>query len=171
MQTLHQEDRVAIDISTAVVSVVEYTTTKTAYISTLMTISNISGDGGNYVAKIYVDDVLLCPDKSILIAPSDINIHIQSRAVLVLAGSTLTIKIKGLVTDTTVDTETTVVDVTPTHISEINDEIIPTLVEATRAEVISAASSIQIIVRPETKVLGACSRQTVTPLLATTRTT
>jgi len=163
----------SVDI-TELVAVSEHIVSESAYLAMIVEFSNISGDSGAYRAQVYVNDKLLCPDKSVTVNEGLTSFRIQSKSVLVIAGSILVVKVQGLTSDVSCDINVTIVDVTPIEATEMTNVILPEIVQT----VADSVDNINIVVKQQTKLLGPCEnvkesillpkkQGVVTPLLPT----
>jgi len=166
MRTLYTTTINDLDIST-LTSISSYDVESTMYICVLVSVSNISGNF-NYLARLYSDDALLCPDRPVFI-DSISSIQLQSKAILALVNSTVSIKVLGSPTDTNATVKIVIVDVSPVYIDEISNQLIPDVVNVTKSTIEDTIDGIQIVVKPETKVLRPQSDNISHPILPLAR--
>lgn len=78
----------------------------------------ISG-GGLYKSLVYLNDVVLSPGSDVVVQPGRTETIIVSRALPLEEGDVVSIRAIGLPTDASVDTVTTLRDVTPTKLTDL----------------------------------------------------
>lgn len=160
MRTLYDESFSELNISSEQ-ELAQFTVTgQSISLITLINISNLSGDGGQYYPKLYIDDHLVVPDRSVTIVPGVVSASFQSRNVAVYENGVLKVTIIGGNNDTNVQCRLLVLDVSPVTVEEMAElvnGITPTIVNTVEESI----SGINITVKPETKVVGPCKRPVV----------
>ncbi len=159
---LAQETKFALDITTEA-EVLSYTYTGTAprTVVARVDLTNIVGNG-NYQGKIYLNDHQILPD-FVIAVPIVSIITLQTRHLIIAASDILRITITGLTngssddSDTSVDTTTYLMDVTPVLPEDIGSTISPDITEAIEA----AIKNITVQVDTSRIILGPCSRPVV----------
>jgi hypothetical protein len=115
-------------------------------------VSGIDGSGGNYSNKLYLNDILLVPDRQTTVEAGVGSFVVQSRSVMVAKGDSLKYFSKGVTGDTSVNFSVSLYDLTPLSTSELSDILV--------AEVIDAIGRHEIVVHPKTTILGPCRQST-----------
>jgi hypothetical protein len=160
MRTLYDETFTGLDITSEKV-LAEFTVTdQNVALITMVNVDNISGVGGEYSARLYIDDRIVVPDRKVFCDPGATSVSFQSRDIVVYIDGVLSIKLKGLGGDNNVSGRLILIDSSPVTVEEVSD-IVMSLVPDINQAIQDNMDKINITVKPETRVLGACSRPVV----------
>ena len=160
MRTLYDETFTGLDITSEKV-LAEFTVTgQNVALITVVNVDNISGVGGEYSAKLYIDDRIVVPDRKVLCDPGSTSVSFQSRDIVVYINVILSVKLKGLLGDTNVSGRLILIDNSPVTVQEVSD-IVMSLIPDINQAIEDNMNKINITVKPETKILGVCQRPKV----------
>jgi len=112
----------------------------------MVNVDNISTSGGEYAAKLRIDNRLVVPDRKVLVEAGQSAVSFQSRDIVLYENGVLKISLQGMPSDTNVNGRLLVIDTSPVTVQEDVEE---------------AISKLNVTVKPETKVLGVCKRSVV----------
>lgn len=152
MQILDKSTVDGADISSQL-QVYSYTSASTIIVVLQVTLDNINGV--SYNLNLYVDDAIVVPDRAIDVPVGSTKAIMQSRSVVVPAGSTLKLSLTGDLADTNVDILICMIDHSPLNSADAITLISPGVQEA----VVSSLETVEV--RPERLILGPCKKQVV----------
>ncbi len=163
MRTLYDEAFTGLDITSEKV-LAEFTVTgQNVALITVVNVDNISGSGGEYSARLYIDDRIVVPDRKVFCDPGSTSVSFQSRDIVVYVNGVLSVKLKGLAGDTNVSGRLLLIDSSPVTVQEVSDIVLSLIPDINQA-IEDNMDQINITVKPETKVVGACQRSEVKTL-------
>lgn len=156
MRTLYDGEFNNLDISSSQELAQFSITDASVALITMINVDNLSGVGGEYDAKLFVDNRLIVPDRKVYILGGYTSVSFQSRDLVLYAGGILSINLQGLAGDTNVSGRLIVIDTSPVTVQEVQNIVLgltPTIVDTIEDSI----DTLNVTVRPETKVLGPCA--------------
>lgn len=160
MRTLYDETFTSLNISTEQELARFVVTDQNVAIIVMINLDSLSGDGGEYAARLTIDDRLVVPDRKVIIGSGIDSVSFQSRDIALYQDGILKINLQGTTGDTNVNGRLVIIDTSPVTVEEVSalvDGITPEIIEAVK----TAIAGLDISVRPETKVFGPCKRTVV----------
>lgn len=137
-----------LDIST-VKNIYIYTVSEIMLIVFDVVLENIVGSY-DYDVKFYVDSALVLPTRSISCPAGVSKASIQSRSLIVRAGSVLSLTAEGAPSDTNIKVTVNLIDVTPISADDVMNVINPVLEDAIETGLAETE------IRPTRTILGPC---------------
>ena len=119
MISLENETQSSIDITSETV-VQTYTASRDAVVQVLVKLTGIAGNG-DYEAAVYLDDVLIAPKSTVSVPNGVTSAYFSSQQFPLASGTVLKLKLKGLASDTSIDTDSTVYDVGFDPVNQVID--------------------------------------------------
>lgn len=162
MRTLYDDTFANLNITTEQ-ELAQFTVTgQHVALIVMINVDNLSGSGGEYAAKLRIDNRLIVPDRKVIIDAGQTAVSFQSRDIVLYENGVLKINLQGMAGDTNVSGRLLVIDTSPVTVEEVSD-----LIDGMTPEIITAVEEaigkLNVTVKPETKVLGPCQR-TVVPM-------
>ena len=148
MNILTRRASSAVDISNGA-TVLSYTAPTTKLVIAQVSVSGFHAD--SYQIQLYVDDLIIVPDKSIPI--SSTSAIAQSRSLVLEAGSTLRVVLTGDHADVAVDCTVLLIDATPV----ITDDVVNRLIPSINAAIVDNMATLNV--QPTVTVLAPIDRQ------------
>lgn len=157
MRTLYDEEFADINISSEVVLAQFTVTGQNVALIAMVNVDGLSGIGGEYSAKLFIDDKLVVPDRRVFCTPGATSVSFQSRDLVVYENGLLTVKLQGLINDTSVSGRLILIDNSPVTVEEVRD-LIMSIVPDINSEIVQNIDKINLTVKQETKVIGSCTK-------------
>ena len=132
------------------VEVFSYTADTARQVQPTIRLSSLSGQGGNYNIKVTINDSVLLPDRPVFVAGTITKVALTGRVLILSTNETLKILIQGNPNDINAIINVTLHDVTPSTAIDYSTTATPAIIEAIETTI----PQLQIIVRPETKILA-----------------
>ena len=162
MQTLADSLFSNLDISTEKELISFTITGQHAALIIMINVDGLAGVGGEYSAKVYIDNHLVVPDRTVIVASGMASISFQSRDIVLYKNGILKVLLKGLSGDVNVHGRMIIIDTSPVTVEEVSDlinSITPNILDS----ITLAIGNLNVSVRPEVKILGPCQKP-VTPI-------
>lgn len=155
MRTLYDDTFTGLDISSEQ-ELAQFTVTgQSVALIVMVNVDNLSGVGGDYSAKLSIDNRLVVPDRKVKVEAGNDSVSFQSRDIVLYENGILKVNLQGTVSDTNVSGRLLIIDTSPVTVEEVSDlisDVIPDIISAIQ----KAMKGVNIIVKPETKILGPC---------------
>lgn len=85
-------------------------------------VNSLSGVGGNYTVNVYLDDVVVSPSSTIVVSSGLDSTVVISKSIPIDVGDEVSIRVIGLIGDTSVNTIATLRDATPIVINDVTGD-------------------------------------------------
>lgn len=161
MRTLYDEPFSNLDITTEKVIASFTVSGQNVALIVMVNVDDIVGSGGEYSARLYIDDKLVVPDRKVFCDPGATSVSFQSRDIVVYEDGVLSVKLKGLPGDTDVSGRLMLIDNSPVTTQEVASIVMSIVPEINQA-IVDNIDKLNILVKPETKVIGSCVQKILT---------
>lgn len=162
MRTLFDDEYNNINIATEQILAQFTITGQNVALIAMVNVDGLSGFGGEYAAKLYIDNRLVVPDRKVFCDPGATAVSFQSRDLVVYEGGVLTVTLKGLAGDTNVSGRLILIDSSPVTLQEVS-AIVMSIVPDINDEIVQNIDKINVTVKQETKVFGTCEKAVKIP--------
>lgn len=119
MRTLYDDSFASLNIATEQELGRFTVTDQHVALIVMINIDNLSGIGGEYSARLQIDDRLIIPDRKVSVDSGETSVSFQSRDIVLYEGGILKVNIKGLAADTNISGRLLIIDTSPVTVSEI----------------------------------------------------
>lgn len=157
MRTLYDENFANLDISTEQELARFTVTDQHAALIIMINVDDLSGAGGEYSARVWIDDRIVVPDRKVIVDVGRTAVSFQSRDIVLYIDGILKVYLQGTASDTNVSGRLIIIDTSPVTVEEISD-----LIDGMTPDIISSIEqsikNLDVTVKPETKVFGPCQK-------------